>query len=72
MPTAKPLNSMTMWARRSAALRGAILLAGLCALWVQPASAEPEIKWRVSNAFRLFTDPSNSDVHRATYELGME
>ena len=32
------------------------------------AAAEPEIKWRVVNPFRLFTDPSNSEVHRATYE----
>lgn len=33
-----------------------------------PASADPEIKWKVSNPFRLFTDPANSEVHRATYE----
>lgn len=32
------------------------------------ASAEPEIKWRVSNPFRLFRDPAQSEVHRATYE----
>jgi hypothetical protein len=63
MPTAQKMNNISMYARRSA-----ILLAGICALWVQPAAAEPEIKWRVSNAFRLFADPSNSDVHRATYE----
>ena len=32
------------------------------------AVAEPEIKWRVTNPFRLFTDPTLSDVHRATYD----
>ncbi len=44
------------------------IAAGASSLWAQPATAEPEIKWRTTNAFRLFTDPSNSDVHRATYE----
>lgn len=33
-----------------------------------PAAAEPSIKWRVSNPFRLFTDPQDTEVHRATYE----
>ncbi len=42
--------------------------AGASSLSAQQATAEPEIKWRTTNAFRLFTDPSNSDVHRATYE----
>jgi hypothetical protein len=42
-------------------------LATVFALTV-PAAAEPAIKWRVANPFRLFTDPANSAVHRATYE----
>ena len=47
----------------------AAVVAVMAALaWAQPAAAEPEIKWRVANPFRLFADPSNSDVHRATYE----
>ena len=33
-----------------------------------PAAAEPEIKWRVSNAFRFFTDAADTEVQRATYE----
>ena len=43
----------------------------LCATaWgtVLPAAAEPEISWRVANPFRLFTDPTNSEVHRATFD----
>ena len=37
-------------------------------LLVQPAAAEPEINWRVGNPFRLFADPTNSEVHRATFD----
>ena len=44
-----------------AALTGVVMLA-------QPAAAEPEIKWRVANPFRLFADPTNSEVHRATFD----
>ncbi len=33
-----------------------------------PASATPEIGWRVVNPFRLFLDSKDTDVHRATYE----
>ncbi len=35
---------------------------------MQAAAAEPVIRWRVENPFRLFTDPSDSEVHRATYK----
>jgi hypothetical protein len=28
----------------------------------------PEISWRVENAFRFFTDPSDTDLHRETFE----
>ena len=34
---------------------------------LSPAHAGPVIKWRVENPFRLFTDPADSEVHRATY-----
>ena len=44
----------------------AVLMTGLAA--AAPASAEPEINWRVANGFRFFTDPADTDVHRATYE----
>ena len=46
------------------------LILAVAALLVasQPALAEPEIKWRVVNPFRLFTDPADTEVHRATYE----
>lgn len=30
--------------------------------------AAPLLKWRVENPFRLFTDPADSEVHRATFE----
>jgi hypothetical protein len=32
-----------------------------------PAHAGPVIKWHVENPFRLFTDPADTEVHRATY-----
>lgn len=44
----------------------AVCLAML-ALFVQSAAAEPRITWRVENPFRLFNRPSDSEVHRATY-----
>jgi len=46
----------------------AILLLLLLALVPNPASAEPRIIWRVENPFRLFTRPSDTEVHRATYQ----
>jgi lysophospholipase L1-like esterase len=44
-----------------------VLLAGLTLLGVTPASAEPRILWRLENPFRFFTDPADTDMHRATY-----
>ena len=32
-----------------------------------PAITPPEIQWRLENAFRFFTDPADTEVHRATY-----
>ncbi len=43
-----------------------LIAAGVCAL-ASPASAAPVIKWRVENPFRFFTDPADSEIHRATY-----
>ncbi len=67
-----PIKKRTLASARRSLLRPGqmfVLLAAFFCLYTQPASAaEPEIKWRVSNAFRLFTDPLNSEVHRATYE----
>ena len=34
----------------------------------QGAQASPVIKWRVENPFRLFTDPADTEVHRATFK----
>ncbi len=62
--------------RRSPALAlrllGALVVAvGLLAMLPDRAAAEPRISWRVENPFRLFTRPSDSEVHRATYnDLG--
>ncbi len=52
------------------------LMGGILALWAialacvlvpQPAAAEPRITWRVENPFRLFNRPSDTEVHRATF-----
>src|SRR5688572_10343165 len=53
-------------------LLGALVVAlGLLAMLPDRAVAEPRISWRVENPFRLFTRPSDSEVHRATYnDLG--
>lgn len=52
------------------AMRFGIALLG--ALIVQDgiaaAQTSPEITWRVTNAFRLFTDAADTEMHRATYE----
>lgn len=32
-----------------------------------PAAADPVILWRLENSFRFFIDPSDTEVHRATY-----
>jgi hypothetical protein len=45
-----------------------VVLAGLAVLLLAaPASAEPRILWRVENPFRFFTDPSDTEMHRATF-----
>jgi hypothetical protein len=31
------------------------------------AVAEPRIQWRVENAFRFFTDPADTEMHRASF-----
>ncbi len=51
---------------RSAALMLALGVA-LSGLLPQPAAAEPRIIWRVENPFRFFNRPSDTEVHRATY-----
>ncbi len=45
---------------------GAVL--ALLTLHTGAAIAEPRITWRVENPFRLFTRPSDTEVHRATYQ----
>lgn len=62
--------------RKSPALALRLLCAlvvalGLLTMLPDRAAAEPRISWRVENPFRLFTRPSDSEVHRATYnDLG--
>lgn len=41
------------------------MVAALCA--AGSASAEPRIDWRVENPFRFFTDPTHTEMHRATF-----
>src|SRR5262245_15110842 len=39
----------------------------LLALAGTPALAAPEIVWQVENPFRFFLDPTDTEVHRATW-----
>ncbi|MFN0220038.1 MAG: hypothetical protein ACKVP4_14640, partial [Hyphomicrobium sp.] len=56
---------MAHWAARLLLSILALASAAMCAA---PASADgPVVKWRVENPFRLFTDPADTEVHRATY-----
>ena len=48
-------------------LRLCTAAAGFTLLSVSAANATPVIKWRVENPFRLFTDPADTEVHRATF-----
>jgi hypothetical protein len=47
-----------------------LLLASLLALSViaPAAGATPHIKWKLENPFRFFTDPADTEMHRATYQ----
>ncbi len=56
------LNGKLAIVRRVIAL---ILLA--MPTWAAPAQAEPRIIWRVENPFRFFTDPADTEMHRATF-----
>jgi hypothetical protein len=51
---------------RAAIGRLGLVLALTVAL-VAPAQAEPRILWRLENPFRFFTDPSDTEMHRATF-----
>ncbi len=54
--------------RRAAGL-GAVFAGALIAASAGAfAQTSPEIVWRVSNPFRLFTDAADAEMHRATYE----
>ncbi len=44
-----------------------LVLAGLLATPGR-AEAEPSVSWRVDNPFRLFVDPADTEVHRATFQ----
>jgi hypothetical protein len=44
------------------------VVATLLALSPDHAVAEPRITWRVENPFRLFKRPSDTEVHRATFQ----
>lgn len=69
MPNAEVRLGVWLWTARAPALLRSLLLAMLALIVAAaPASAEPEIKWKVVNPFRLFTDPADTEVHRATYE----
>lgn len=44
-----------------------MLVAIASAAGVTPATAGPSIEWRVANPFRFFSDPADTEVHRATF-----
>jgi hypothetical protein len=67
----KPRRYLSTEKARSVAphLLGALAaVAGLLALLPDHAVAEPRITWRVENPFRLFNRPSDTEVHRATFQ----
>lgn len=43
------------------------LLVTLVVALAAPAQAEPRILWRLENPFRFFTQPADTEMHRATY-----
>lgn len=57
---------------RLAVLKSVIALSGVM-LMLTPACAAAQISWRLENGFRFFTDPADTEMHRATYRaLGPE
>src|SRR5258705_13393592 len=54
---------MVSWKRWAFAL--IVVVASATGARSQPAG--PQITWRVENPFRFFTDPADTEVHRATY-----
>lgn len=56
---------------RNGAKAGLLLLAACVisprAFAIETAQIHPHIEWRVENPFRFFTDPSDTQVHRATF-----
>lgn len=42
-------------------------LATFLIMWAGAVQAEPRILWRVENPFRFFTDPADTEMHRATF-----
>lgn len=56
-------------------LHAVAIVAGLMMAWPQQpmAAGTVAIKWHVQNSFRFFTDPADTEMHRATYlALGPE
>ena len=51
----------------AAAIRAATLLVALAVTAATAAAADTRIEWRVENPFRLFTDPADTEMHRATF-----
>ena len=61
------MNITSLMSRHFRRLVLAALITGFAAPVAPKANAGPVIKWRVENPFRFFTDPADSEVHRATY-----
>lgn len=73
MTSAAALDGSALKAKpRWAHVRAVVLLAVLVMVagaggFAHQAAAAPLLKWRVENPFRFFTDPADTEMHRATY-----
>lgn len=54
-----------MWARRELLLIFVLIVPAWCAESVRAET--PRISWRLENPFRFFTDPKQTETHRATF-----
>lgn len=51
----------------AATVRALALLVAVMATAASAVAADTRIEWRVENPFRLFTDPADTEMHRATF-----
>lgn len=56
-----------MYARVARIIFSALLSLAAVSGWSPRAEASAQLTWRIANPFRFFTDPADTEVHRATY-----